>query len=187
MNPFDVRTNSNNVPNPFSSMQSTPNMPAQDVMDVQSVIPPANPRPNTFFENWAMQQQNRNMGPMSYPSGGYSGPFSTPPQQAPFIGKFISDINEIVMRDIPTDGRIGVFPMKDLSGIIVRGWNANGNLVTARYILDPTQFPAPSETAPTDMSNILDRISRIEERLDATTTKSTASSRKPKGEVTTNE
>lgn len=81
-----------------------------------------------------------------------------------FTGRYVNSIDEVVLSEIPMDGTPAIFPTKDAQAIYLKVWNQNGNLLTARYVLDPVQ---PDQTIPTQppMDDILDRLNKLESAL----------------------
>ena len=127
-----------------------------------------------FQPNLGQQMQfNRDQNAQYGPMGTFSSPYAygqtrqmPQPVQQPilqFTGKFIGDPSEIVVQDIPTDGRMAIFPSKDCSYIIAKAWNTSGNINTVRYIPDPAQFQQAPEPQPQqDLSDILARLDKLE-------------------------
>lgn len=74
-------------------------------------------------------------------------------------GKFIGNINEITIKDVPNDGTPGIFVLSDMSAIIAKAWTANGNIQTEVYRLDRSQ------QQPTPEQVIMESLQRIEGML----------------------
>lgn len=125
---------------------------------------------------WFNPGMNYGGGPRPYPSNSPSdfipnNPAS--PVKTPFTGKFIADERDILPNDIPMDGRLSLFPSKDMSVIVAKAWTANGNMNTVRYIPDPNQFVTPQSEDQEVLNDILKRLGDLENSLRAkTTTKS---------------
>lgn len=83
----------------------------------------------------------------------------SPNVNVPFTGRFVENPKEIMPNEVPMDGRIGIFPSRDLSTITVKAWNANGTIMNVRYILDPSQV---QETAPDPQQETRDILARLE-------------------------
>lgn len=98
-----------------------------------------------------------------------------PPAQ--FVGRYVDDISNVMPNEVPMDGRMALFPKKDLTEVYLKGWNANGEMKTFRYILDQSLMSAPAQTQETDISKILDRLDQLEEQIKTNTGKP-----KPKNE-----
>lgn len=142
-NPFDrVQGNDQNTFDPFARTPQQPSFGTEAA--------PAN------------MGYNPSMGP------NYFANFMRPP----FTGKYVGDPGEIMVRDIPTDGSLALFPTRDLSTIYAKAWNSNGKIVTVKYIADPSQFETPSQNSAPDMSNILERLEALEKGLMASNAKS---------------
>lgn len=129
--------------------------------------------------NQFMNQQAQNRGFNNFQqTGGYMSPFDSrlmasmagsnqpPPNfnQPSFVGKFVGNANEIVMNDVPMDGRPAIFPFKDWSAILVKTWKPNGQLVTVRYVIDPDQFQE-EQAAQNELDDIRTRLETIEQSL----------------------
>lgn len=75
------------------------------------------------------------------------------PQQmsAPgFSGRYISEVGEIIPKEVPMDGSVAIFPNKDLSEIFLKSWCSDGRILTFRYALDTSvdlnaQTPQPQQ------------------------------------------
>lgn len=129
------------------------------------------PNPNTFS-----QPMNTNI---AQTGANYVSPF-----RPPFSGRFITSPDDIVVRDIPTDGSLALFPYMDCSTIIAKAWNANGKVVTVRYIADPSQFETqPAQNPSGTLENVIQRLEKIERALSAAYTESATTVNK---EATTN-
>lgn len=48
-------------------------------------------------------------------------------------GKVVNRLEDITPNDVPMDGSVGIFPLSDLSKIVVKSWNANGTIDTVVY------------------------------------------------------
>ena len=83
-----------------------------------------------------------------------------------FVGKFIGAPEEILLSDIPMDGRPAIFPARDCSSIIVKLWKQDGQLLTIRYIVDPNQFQE-QDNQRAEMEDIRTRLQTIEQSLKA--------------------
>lgn len=91
------------------------------------------PYPNPYYYQQQPQYQNY---------GGYqqSNSFNYPQQQMNTLsGRVVSDFAEITANDVPMDGSQAMFLKKDGSEIMLKSWNANGQIVSTSYkpILEP--------------------------------------------------
>lgn len=75
--------------------------------------------------------------PQGMQQNGYSS-LRPAPQVPTTYGKMINSPDEIVANDVPMDGSIALFMMRDLSAIYAKAWNSNGSIDTVRYTPDKT-------------------------------------------------
>lgn len=78
------------------------------------------------------------------------------------LGKFISSPNDILPNEVPMDGSVGIFPSTDGSCILAKHWNSDGTITTIRFI---PEVVVSNEQKPDLMSEITDRLDRIEKML----------------------
>ena len=115
--------------------------------------------------------------PMNYQ---YQNPYTTPMQPTQsqiqqsaatkgFNGRYIGDISEVRLDEIPMTGQPCLFLTKDMTAIYLKVWNANGQLLTARYSLDQEQPQEPPEQDA--MVEIRERLGKLEEAIAARTRK----------------
>lgn len=97
--------------------------------------------------------------PMSSNLSRWANPTPPPPDISYLPGRVINHPDEIMPKEVPMDGSVSVFPLKDLSAIIVKGWNNQGQLVPVTYIPKPPEPQAPSQFE----SAIFDRLTALEE------------------------
>lgn len=88
---------------------------------------------------------------------------AVPPQ---FAGRFVNDIREVRLNEVPMDGSLAFFPTQDLNSIFVKAWNSSGNLITVRYVVDPT-FNSNPDQGTVSQSDIVKRLEQIERTLAA--------------------
>ena len=84
-------------------------------------------------------------------------------QSKGFNGRYIDDISEIRLDEIPMTGQPSLFLSKDMSSIYLKVWNTNGQLLTARYTLDQEQPQQPPRTDA--MNEIYERLGKLEEAI----------------------
>lgn len=86
-------------------------------------------------------------------------------QPAPaLVGRTVKRAEDIRPDDVPMDGRVGYFPMEDLSCVIAKQWTNEGRIATVEYI--PRQpAPAPEVTNDAFSQDILARLDKIQEML----------------------
>lgn len=124
---------------------------------------------------WIANPQNT-QGPFGQNGGNM---MAQQPQDPPFVGRFINQIEEVMPREVPMDGRPAIFPTQTLEEIYLKAWDRNGTIKTFRYILDPTQVVnAPqAEVGP----NILERLEQLEQKLGEVQQSKNANRRNNKG------
>lgn len=139
---------------------------------------------NTSPVGWQAYPQNQAQPQFSYGQNGgnFGSQAMQQTQDPPFVGRFINQIEEVMPREVPMDGRIAVFPSQSLEEIFIKAWDRNGNIKTIRYILDPMQNlnQAPQQ-APNMGAQILERLDQLEQRLNDTQSKPNNQRNKSKG------
>ena len=66
-------------------------------------------------------------------------------QFSPITGRIVSNAEEIMVQEVPTDGNIAWFPAADGSCVYGKRWTPDGNITTLRFVpeaVEPAQ-PAP--------------------------------------------
>lgn len=115
------------------------------------------------------QQWVQNAPNPQYQFGQNGGQMMQQSQDTPFVGRYINQIEEVMPREVPMDGRVGIFPTQSLEEIYLKFWDRSGTIKTIRYILDPLQMQGmtmQSAAQQPDMSSkILERLEQIEQRL----------------------
>lgn len=66
-------------------------------------------------------------------------------QQPSLVGRTVGDVSDIRPNEVPGDGTPGIFPLSDLSGILVKSLNADGVITTTVY------RPVPQEQSHADI------------------------------------
>lgn len=90
-------------------------------------------------------------------------PEPTPQQQSVLPGRWVESEKDISPREVPMDNSVGVFPLSDFSGILLKKWENNGTITTVLY--EPKivpQGPTPEETFQT---NVQERLGKMEDML----------------------
>lgn len=70
-------------------------------------------------------------------------------QFSPITGRIVSNAEEIMVQEVPTDGSIAWFPAADGSCVYGKRWTPDGNITTLRFVpeaVEPAQ-PAPDPIA----------------------------------------
>lgn len=79
----------------------------------------------------------------------------------------ISSPDEIKPADIPMDGNIGMFAMKDLSKIYLKQWNSEGKINTREFVeLVPEPVQAAQPTPNISLQDVLDNVNARFERIE---------------------
>lgn len=78
-----------------------------------------------------------------------------------FTGRPIDDISSVTPNEVPTDGRIGIFPTQDMRTIYLKFWAPEGKIKTFKFDVDPTYDPDPQNVA------IGANLQALYQRLDA--------------------
>lgn len=161
----------NQMPNPMGGyMQPNPNTQQSQ----PGFVPMVNTQPPTagYFSPNVMGGPAMSMrSPVMVQQPGYPNmqdqplQFNPSPVEAPqFIGRFINDPNDIMPKDVPMDGRITLFPTKDLNAIYLKYWTPEGKLAGFRYIVDPNQV-LNNTTEQDFQQQVFSRLSNIEAQL----------------------
>lgn len=83
-----------------------------------------------------------------------------PQTQQSIRGRFVENPQSITPQDVPMDGSIGVYPVKDCSAIYLKAWQQDGTIKTVKYI--------PEETVPeikrkvTSLEDLEERVKKLE-------------------------
>lgn len=70
-------------------------------------------------------------------------------QFSPITGRIVSNTEEIMVQEVPTDGSIAWFPAADGSCVYGKRWTPDGNITTLRFVpeaVEPAQ-PMPDPIA----------------------------------------
>lgn len=138
------------------------------------------PTPTPQFAN-SMPQ-----GQMQMPNGfGQNGGYMVAPQQPDmqFVGRFINQIEEVMPKEVPMDGRPAIFPTQALDEIYLKVWDKYGTIKTFRYVLDLSQnLNAPPPQQENDLqSKILQRLDDLEKQFGEAQTKPASQRNNSKG------
>lgn len=76
-------------------------------------------------------------------------------------GKYIHNLNDIVVSEVPQDGSVAFFPTNDFSKIYAKAWTADGKIQTEEYVLAKDS----KHSEKTFESVIFERLDRIENML----------------------
>lgn len=116
-------------------------------------------------------------------------PQQVPQQQNPQMGlngKIVDSADMVRATEVPI-GSYGIFPKADLSEIYIKSWNSNGttSIITFKPIVPETITPA-QEGNQGDISQVLQKIEMLENKLDAFIMESKATTTGVKKEVNAN-
>lgn len=93
----------------------------------------------------------------------FNTPQMQPQNQGAIFGRLVNDESEIMPNEVPMDGSISIFPKSDGSEVIIKSWTQNGTISTMRYV--PVIEGDMSNQENNPFSDIIDRLDRIEKRL----------------------
>lgn len=112
------------------------------------------------MNNWYNPNNQLNMTNWYNPTA-----YSAPNQQnsSSIFGRVVNDESEIMPNEVPMDGSISIFPKSDGSEVIIKSWAQNGTISTMRYVPVIEGDMPNQENNP--FSDIIDRLDRIEKRL----------------------
>lgn len=84
-------------------------------------------------------------------------------------GKYIQNLEEITVSDVPMNGAYSVFPKRDMSEIYAKAWDGNGNIQTVVYRPVPvdSQENSASVGIPDFMTELQEFKQEIMRRFDA--------------------
>ena len=95
-------------------------------------------------------------------------------------GRQISSIDEIMPNDVPMDGSVSFFPVRDGSCVYAKFWNRQGTIDTIKFV--PAVATSVEETAnnqPDFAQEIIRRLDKIEKSLNMNTNRKSASNTQP--------
>lgn len=75
-------------------------------------------------------------------------------------GRLVDSPDEIAPKEVPMDGSLGVFPLRDGSGIITKSWMSDGTIRTTRFVKEEQ---ASAKADP--YNDILIRLERLEKQM----------------------
>ncbi len=82
---------------------------------------------NQFSNQYQQQFQQPQIANQAQQTFQNSIPFNN--QTANMSGRFVNDFSEIGVNEVPMDGKYALFAKNDLSEIVAKAWNANGQIV----------------------------------------------------------
>lgn len=107
-----------------------------------------------------MQQPNA-YGPLYPAAPGVSGVQG--PRSRTIPGRMIYAPDEIMPQEVPMDGSVSLFPMHDWSCVYGKWWTSNGQIQTAKFVLEQPKKEIDDSTA--SLSAISARLEKVEKYL----------------------
>lgn len=91
---------------------------------------------------------------------------STTAQRFVLPGRLVNDISEVQINEVPMDGSINVFPLRDLSHVYLKFWDNNGKFITTHYALvdDQAQQNAVGPSS-SQMDELMAKITAMEKMV----------------------
>lgn len=104
-------------------------------------------------------------------------------------GRQISSIEEIMPNDVPMDGSVSFFPVRDGSCVYAKYWNRQGTIDTIKFVPEMNVVANIEETSGEEnpFQEILRRLDKIEKSLVSGRKSPSSTSQSPKKEDKTNE
>lgn len=144
--------------------------------------PMFNPQMQPYGGMQDPQYQRPQPSPMAWGQG-----MQRYPSMATLPGRQISSIDEIMPNDVPMDGSVSFFPVRDGSCVYAKFWNRHGTIDTIKFVPE-MNVVATTEgvTEEGPYQEILRRLDKIDKSLSGGR-KSSNTSSSPKKEVPENE
>lgn len=110
----------------------------------------------------------------------------TPMTAAGLNGKIVDSADVVRATEVPIGG-YGIFPKADLSEIYIKSWNNNGttSVITFKPVVPPD--PVTEQQTVMDVNAILEKISVLENKLDAALNADRVTTKPTKKEITAND
>lgn len=87
---------------------------------------------------------------------------SAVPSYPSIPGRMVSNPQEIRANEVMMDGTPSFFPMNDYSCIYAKGWDANGNIQTLKFVPEKTEQAAQGSS---NFDILMERLDNIEKML----------------------
>ena len=111
-------------------------------------------------------------------SWGQNGPRYSSPSTLP--GRQISSIDEIMPNDVPMDGSVSFFPVRDGSCVYAKFWNRQGTIDTIKFVPAVAISAENIEnTQPDFAQEIIRRLDKIEKSLNPNGNRKSTSNTQP--------
>lgn len=109
---------------------------------------------------------------------GQNGPRYAAPSTLP--GRQISSIDEIMPNDVPMDGSVSFFPVRDGSCVYAKFWNRQGTIDTIKFVpAVATSAENIENTQPDFAQEIIRRLDKIEKSLNPNGNRKSTSNTQP--------
>ena len=82
------------------------------------------------------------------------------PQPQAIRGRFVENPQSITPQDVPMDGSIGVYPIKDCSAVYLKAWQQDGTIKTVKYI--PEESIPELKRKVTTLEDLEERVKKLE-------------------------
>lgn len=82
------------------------------------------------------------------------------PQPQAIRGRFVDTPQSITPQDVPMDGSIGVYPIKDCSAVYLKAWQQDGTIKTVKYI--PEESVPELKRKVTTLEDLEERVKKLE-------------------------
>lgn len=89
----------------------------------------------------------------------WQSPLPAPQKPVGIAGRTISNVSDVTPNEVPMDGSVSLFPMKDYSAIFAKAWNGDGTIRTVRYV------PEMEQESEDSTKQIIERLDKIEKAL----------------------
>ena len=76
-------------------------------------------------------------------------------QFSPITGRIVSNAEEIMVQEVPTDGSIAWFPSADGSCVYGKRWTPDGNITTMRFVPETVE---PAQSAPDPIAELNGKV-----------------------------
>lgn len=112
------------------------------------------------------QNPYMNYGQMQMPQ--YTAPMQQLPMQQPFstiTGKIVESEDVVKISEVPIGG-YGVFPLSDLSKVVIKSYDKDGNLQYRSYELAKSSEEKKEDVYQNKLNDIYDYLSKLDKKID---------------------
>ena len=78
-------------------------------------------------------------------------------QLSPITGRIVSNAEEIMVQEVPTDGSIAWFPSADGSCVYGKRWTPDGNITTLRFVPEAVEPAQPMSDPIAELNGKVDQ------------------------------